>query len=143
MRMKVWIPAGMLLVVVALLAGCTQSTGGLKVLRADPMASASPVGLASQNVIERDGGVTFGKETPSSLLRQLHVADPAAALVELDKDAKAAGWVVDKPLTITGPAGSAIYTRVADGRSAGLTMVWVSGDQVDVALSTAGAASRG
>ena len=71
------------------------------------------------------------------------MGDPSAALVELDKDAKAAGGGVDKPLTSTGPAGSAIYTRVAEGRSAGLTMGGVSDDQGDVALSTAGAPSRG
>jgi hypothetical protein len=119
-----------------LLSGCSTSSAELDLLRADPMATATPAGLTSQSVSEDAGGTTFGKDTPSYVLRRLHLTDPANALVELDHDAQDAGWVVRVPLDLTVTPVAALYKRTVDGRHLELGMTWDGTDEVVLDLST-------
>jgi hypothetical protein len=119
-----------------LLSGCSTSSVELDLLRADPMATATPAGLTSQSVSEDAGGTTFGKDTPSYVLRRLHLTDPANALVELDHDAQDAGWVVRVPLDLTVTPVAALYKRTVDGRHLELGMTWDGTDEVVLDLST-------
>jgi hypothetical protein len=121
---------------VGLLSGCSTSSAELDLLRADPMVTATPAGLTSQSVSEDAGGTTFGKDTPSYVLRRLHLADPANALVELDRAAQDAGWAVWVPLDLTATPVGAVYKRTADGRPLQLGMTWDGTDEVVVDLST-------
>ena len=102
------------------------------------MASATPSGLSAVSVIERDGGSTFGITTPSSVIRHMHVSDPAAAVAELDRDARGAGWVADGPLNGSTPPVAARYSRVTQGRTAWLSVIWQEADDVYVSLSSHG-----
>ncbi|PVU83265.1 hypothetical protein DDP54_09975 [Cellulomonas sp. WB94] len=121
---------------VGLLAGCSSSSPGLEVLRADPMATATPAGLTSQSVSEDAGGVTFGIRQPCSLLRTLHLTDPVSALVELDQGAQDAGWAARAPLDLTVTPAAAFYKRTVDGRPLELTLTWDGTDEVVQDLST-------
>lgn len=124
------------LLVGVLLSGCSTSSAGLDTLRADPMATTTPAGLTSQSVAEDTGGVTFGMRMPASLLRTFHLQDPANALVELDRDAQDAGWLVSVPLDLTKTPVGAYYVRTTDGRPQGLTLTWDGTDAVALDLST-------
>jgi len=108
-----------------LLSGCSTSSAELDLLRADPMATAKPAGLTSQSVSEDAGGTTFGKDTPSYVLRRLHLAHPADALVELDHAAQGAGWAARVPLDLTVTPVAAFYKRT-DGLPLELTLTWVA-----------------
>jgi uncharacterized protein YceK len=122
--------------VVGLLSGCSASIPELDLLRADPMATATPAGLNSQSVSENAGGTTLGIDTPSYVLRRLHLADPAAALVELDNVAQDAGWATRVQLDLTATPVVALYRRTSDGRLLELGMTWDGADKVILDLST-------
>ena len=119
-----------------LLSGCSTSSSELNLLRADPMATATPAGLNSQSVSEDAGGTTFGKDTPSYVLRRLRLADPADALVELDHDAQDAGWAARVPLDLTATPVAALYERTSDGRPVELALTWDGTDEVVLTLTT-------
>lgn len=136
MRARAWGTAAVLAALVGILAGCSATTPELDLLRADPMATATPQGLEAQSVSEEAGGVTFGKDTPSYVLRRLHLAHPADALVELDRTAQDAGWAVRVPLDLTAEAVAALYERTSDGRSVELALTWDGTDEVVLTLTT-------
>lgn len=70
------------------------------------------------------------------MLRCLRLADPASALVELDRAAQDAGWAARVPLDLTVTPAAAFYTRTVDGRPLELTLTWDGTDEMVLDLSS-------
>jgi hypothetical protein len=135
MRRTTWVAAALAAVLVVPLAGCSGSSAQLELLRADPIATAVPLGFQEETVSESAGGTTFGKRAPARMVREVVVDDAAAALVDLDEQALAAGWVADVPLDPTTDR-AAVYVRTVDGQHLGLGLHADGTDEVVLTLHT-------